>query len=166
MRKAAMGMVASAERVQFPFAQALPAARALWQLSLSIINDVEPARQKAAGTALQEFRGNYSVQFQQRMTTSASNASTVAHDVQQAAVNIAQAWADAEHQQQVYNYYAMVQDKKDQKSWLEGVGDWIAGDHTDYGSPPGAPAVPSAPDFAPTAVPQASVPGEAAAVLR
>jgi hypothetical protein len=160
-----MGMVATAQRVQFPFSQALPAARMLWQLAQSIVNDVEPARQKAAATALTEFQGNYSTQFQQRIRTSATNATAVAQGLEQAALNIAQAWADAQHQQQLYSYYAMVQDKKNNKSVLDHVGDWLMGDHADYGSPPGAPAPPSPPDFAPTAVPQAAVPGEAPAVV-
>lgn len=152
--------VAVAESVVFPFGQALPAAAALWQLSSLILDDVEPTRQRAAATAMEEFQGNYADQFRSRMQTSARNAQTVAWDLQQAAMNIARAWADAEHQQQLYAYYAMVKAKKNSQSLLDQIGNWFTGDHTNYGSAPGAPAVPGPPDFAPTSVPQASVPGE------
>lgn len=158
-------MVATAEKVVFPFYQALPAAKALWQLAQSIVNDVEPARQKAAVTAMDQFRGNYAQQFVSRMSTSGSNARTVAQDIEQAALNVAQAWADAQHQQQLYCYYAMVQDKRDNRNVLQEVGDWIGGDHADYGSPPAPPEVPAAPSFAETCVPQAVVPGQAPAVV-
>ena len=153
-------MAAVAERVTFPFSQALPAARALWSLALKILNDVEPARQQAAGTAMEQFQGNYATQFVSRMRTSAHNAQVTAQDLEQAAMNIARAWADANHQQQLYAYFAMVKSKKDNQSLLDDIGNWLTGDHTNYGSQPGAPAVPSPPDFAPTAVPQADVPGE------
>ena len=153
-------MAAVAERVNFPFAQALPAAQALWHLAQLTLNDVEPARQKAAGTAMDQFQGNYARQFLHRMRTSASNAQTTAQDLEQAAMNIARAWTDANHQQQLYAYYAMVKDKRDNQSVLDKIGDWLGGDHTDYGHEPAAPAVPSPPDFAATSVPQAVVPGE------
>jgi hypothetical protein len=56
-------MAAVAERVNFPFAQALPHAQALWRLAQLTLSDVEPAHQKAAGTAMHQFRGNYARQF-------------------------------------------------------------------------------------------------------
>ncbi len=153
-------MTTSPEQVSFPFAQALPAAAALWKLAQSIINDVEPARQKAAATAETQFSGTYADQFAQRMKTSATNAGNTAQDLEQLARNIAQAWSDASHQQQVYNYFAMVKDKRDHQSTLSKVGDWISGDHENYGSQPPPPAVPQPPDFSPTTVPLATVPGE------
>jgi hypothetical protein len=158
-------MAATAEKVNFPFSLALPAARSLWQLAQSILNDVEPARQRAAATGVQEFRGTYAQQFVSRMRTSASNARTVAQDLEQAALNIAQAWADAQHQQQLYCYYAMVKEQRDNQSVLQDIGNWISGDHTNYGSPPAAPQVPAPPYFNETSVPQAHVPGAAPAVV-
>lgn len=148
------------DTVTFPFGQALPAAASLWKLALTILNDVEPARQRAARTAMEQFQGNYADQFLTRMQTSAHNAQTVAQDLEQAAMNIARAWTDANHQQQLYAYYAMVQSKKNNESEFTKVKNWFTGDHTNYGSPPGAPSVPSPPDFAPTQVPRAEVPGE------
>jgi hypothetical protein len=150
----------TAQRVTFPFAQALPAAAALWSLAATIHDQVNPARQKAALTAEQLFEGNYANQFRQRMQTSGYNAQVAAYDLQQAAQDIANAWADAQHQQQLYLYYAMVQHKRDSRSFWGEVGDWFSGDHADYGSPPGRPEVPGPPSFAATQVPQASVPGE------
>ncbi|MBO0728584.1 MAG: hypothetical protein J2P57_04955 [Acidimicrobiaceae bacterium] len=153
-------MAYTAQKVTFPFGEALSAASALWSLAATINDDVEPARQQAAHTAEQQFAGNYANQFHQRMQTSASNARTTAYDLQQAAIDIANAWADAQHQQQLYLYYAMVQHKKDSKSFLQQASDWITGDDTNYGQPPARPETPSAPSFAASHVPQADVPGE------
>jgi hypothetical protein len=158
-------VVASAQSVNFPFALALPAARALWKLAQTITGDVEPARQKAGVTALEQFQGAYADQFRQRLATSRTNAETVARDLGQAAMNIAQAWADAQHQQQLYRYYAMVKDKRDNRSIAQEVGDWFTGDSGNYGTPPAAPAPPGPPDFAETSIPQATVPGEAPATV-
>lgn len=149
------------QSVEFPFAQALPAAAALWGIAQTLLDEVEPARQKAAMTAMDQFQGNYADQFKTRMHTSAQNTEIVAQDLEQAAENIAEAWADAQHQQQLYDYYAMVQAKraKANSNLLSEAVNWLTGDGTNYGSAPGAPAVPSPPDFAPTYVPQAYVPG-------
>lgn len=148
------------ERVVFPFADALPAAAALWKLSTTINQDVNPARQQAARTAEQLFEGNYANQFVQRMTTSGYNAQVAAYDLQQAAQDIASAWADANHQQQLYLYYAMVQNKRNNRSEWGKVTGWLGGDDTNYGSEPARPDTPSPPFFAATPVPQAEVPGE------
>jgi hypothetical protein len=59
----------------------------------------------------------------------------------------------------LYAYYVVVKDKRDNKTFLDKVGDWLRGDHADCGHEPAAPAVPS-PHFAATSVPQAVVPGE------
>jgi hypothetical protein len=115
-------MAAVAQRVVFPFSEALPAARQLWSVAQLILRDVEPARQGAAVTAMDQFRGNYADQFQGRIRTSAHNATTTAHDLEQAAVNIARAWSDANHQQQLYAYFAMVHDKKNNQSVLDKIG--------------------------------------------
>lgn len=159
-------MTATAKRVVFPFDQALPAAQKLWSLSTLILNQVEPARQQAAGVAHQEFVGSYADQFLARMRTSAQSAGNTAHDLQQAAMNIARSWADANHQQQLYAYFAMVKEKRHNvnSGGFLGIGhavvNFFEGDHTNYGTQPAEPAVPSPPDFAPTPVPQAEVPGE------
>lgn len=132
-------MAATPEKVNFPFDAALPAARALWSLSQSLYNEVEPARQRAATTAVQGFAGTFADQFVTRMQTSAANATTTANDLRAAAVNIARAWADAEHQQQLYNYFAMVKDKRDNRSLMQEAGDWVSGDNADYGKQPDPP---------------------------
>lgn len=152
-------MSAVAERVNFPFGQALPAAAALWRIAQALLNEIEPQRQQAAGTAMEQFRGRYADEFVQRMKNSAGTAQHVATDLEQAATSIAEAWADASHQQQLYAYYAMVRQKRDQQSIIDKIGNWLDGDTTNYGDPPGAPAVPAPPEFAATAVPQAYVPG-------
>jgi hypothetical protein len=94
------------------------------------------------------------------MTVSAGSATSVSRGLAQAAQNLANAWSRAHHQQQIYLYYAMVQHAKDNQSVFSSFGNWLFGDHTDYGHPPAPPAVPSPPDFSPTPVPQAAVPGQ------
>lgn len=130
----------------------------MWGIAEMILSEVEPARQKAAATAMVQFRGSYADQFAGRMATSEQNARTTAEDLMTAATNIATAWADANHQQQLYDYYAAVQAKRQRQSFLDQAKDFLFGDSTDYGSPPAAPAVPQPPYFAPTYVPQAYVP--------
>lgn len=159
----AQDMATTPQKVNFPFEAALPAAAALWHVAATLYQDVEPARQQAASTAMDGFKGTFAQQFIARMKTSAGNATTVADDLRAAAQNIAKAWADAQHQQQLYNYFAMVKDKRDNKSLIQEAGDWLTGDDTNYGKQPDPPAVPSSPAFAPTTVPQASVPGETVA---
>ena len=155
-------MTAVAERVDFPFNLALPAAAQMWSLAQMLAGDVEPQRQQAARTALEEFKGRFADDFTQRMATSGTNAGNAAQDLEQAAMDIAEAWADANYQQQLYAYYAMVQDKRNKANSgiVNEVGNFLFGDHTDYGEPPKKPAVPSPPEFAATYVPQADVPGE------
>ncbi len=130
----------------------------MWGIAEMVLNEVEPARQKAASGALVQFRGNYADQFAGRMATSEQNARTTADDLMTAATNIARAWADANHQQQLYDYYAAVQAKRQSQSFFDQAKDFLFGDSTNYGSPPAAPAVPQPPSFAPTWVPQAYVP--------
>ena len=74
-------------------------------------------------------------------------------------MNITRVSTDASHQQQLYPYFAIVTDKRDNKTVFDKVGDWLRGDHTDYGQESAAPAVPSA-RVAATIIPQAVVPGE------
>jgi hypothetical protein len=152
------GVAFTAQKVVFPFGEALPAAAALWHLS-STISSAEPARQSAAKTALDGWQGTFANNFVSSMDNSAQSASDVMTALQQAALDLASAWTQANHQQQTYIYYAMVQYKKNQQSTLDQIGNWLFGDHTNYGSPPGAPEPPGPPSFAPTFVPQASVPG-------
>ena len=152
--------MATAQRVNFPFAAALPAAQQLWKLAQAVRSG-EPVRQAAGQTALEDFSGTYADRFRQMLRVSGTSAAATAQDLEQAAYDIAKAWADAQHQQQVYIYFAMVKAKRDSRSVIDEVGDWITGDHTNYGSQPGPPEVPSPPDFAATYVPPAEVPGQA-----
>lgn len=154
-------MTATAERVNFPFGTALAAAAQLWGLAQQVL-DAEGQRQRAGQTAQEQFRGTYATEFARRLTVSRKGAVNVAQDLEQAAQNIAEAWADANWQQQTYAYYAMVKEKraKADSGILNEVGNYLFGDHTDYGEPPKKPEVPGAPAFAATPVPQAFVPGE------
>lgn len=152
--------MATAQRVNFPFDAALPAAQALWALAQKV-REGEPVRQAAGRSALTEFKGAYADRFRQMLQVSATSAGATAQDLEQAAYDIAKAWADAQHQQQIYLYFAMVKEKRDNRSILQDATDWLTGDHTNYGSQPGPPEVPSPPGFAPTYVPPAEVPGQA-----
>jgi uncharacterized protein YukE len=153
-------MAYTARRVNFPYEQALDAAKEMWQLGHELATQIEPARQRAAQTAIRQWQGRFRDQFDHIMTDSASSATNVSRALAQAADNLAHAWASAQHQQQTYIYYAMVQHAKDSQSVLDSIGNWMFGDSTNYGSKPPPPAVPAPPDFAPTPVPGAAVPGQ------
>lgn len=141
------------KQVQFPFSQALPLARTLWQLA-NQVETTQTARAAAARTAIDGWLGNFRDDFVQRMNTANTDAPNLKQALQLTANGIAESWAKANHQQQTYNYYDNVQQARDNVSgW-----DKFWGDDTDYGKPPAAPAVPSPPDFAPTQIPQAFVP--------
>ena len=151
-------MEASNQNVTFPYEACLSLARALWALSTGITGTYQPARISAAQTAVKEWQGKFRQDFDQRMTTSISDASGVAGSLQAAAKGLAAQWAQANYQQQQYNYARAVQHKRDSKSGWDKVGDWFGGDNTNYGSPPKPPEVPQPPGFAPTQVPQGNVP--------
>ncbi|MDQ2725871.1 MAG: hypothetical protein M3Y36_10305 [Actinomycetota bacterium] len=91
------------------------------------------------------------------MTSAASGAGNVTTALRQSAADLARAWADAQHQQQLYIYYAMVQHKKNNQNLVQQGLSFFGLDSIDTGSKPGAPAVPTGPGFAGTAVPQVQV---------
>lgn len=151
-------MAFTAKKVVFPFGEALPAAAALWHLA-STITTAETTRQGAAKTALDGWQGVFANNFVASMDNSAQSANDVIGALQQAARDLASAWTQANYQQQTYIYFAMVQYKKNQESTLDQIGNWLFGDHTNYGHAPAPPDTPASPSFAATYVPQASVPG-------
>lgn len=151
-------MAFSAQKVVFPYSEALPAAAALWHLA-STIDTSENTRQKVATTALDGWQGRFATNFVTSMDHSARSANDVITALQQAALNLARAWTKAHYQQQLYIYYALVQYKRDHRSGWDQFTSFFTGDDTNYGSPPGAPDTPASPSFTPTFVPQASVPG-------
>lgn len=151
-------MAFTAQKVVFPFSEALPAAAALWHLA-STIDTAETTRQKVATTALDGWQGTFAHNFVTSMDNSAQSANNVITALQQAAVDLANAWVKANHQQQTYIYYAMVKYKRDHRSGWDEFTSFFTGDNTNYGTPPAAPETPTYPSFAATAVPQASVPG-------
>lgn len=157
-------MAYTAQKVNFPFDQALALARQYTALA-SQVESVQSTRQGASSLATDGWQGQYADEFQQRLSTAASGAGNVASALRKAASDLARAWADAQHQQQMYLYYAMVKHKKDNQNLIDQGLSFFGLDHIDTGHPPAAPAVPSGPDFTPTHVPQAQVPGETAPPL-
>lgn len=155
-----LGSVAyTAQKVNFPFDQALAVARQYIALA-NQVESVQSTRQGASSLATDGWQGRFADEFQQRLSSAASGAGNVATALRLAAGDLARAWADAQHQQQLYLYYAMVQHKKDNQSLLEQGLSFFGLGSIDTGHAPPAPAVPSGPDFAATSVPQAQVPGE------
>ena len=153
-------MAYTARKAVFPFAQALPAAAGLWKLATQIESQVAPARRAAAQTALNQWQGVFAQDFATAMNNSEASAHDVANALRQTAQNLAAMWARAQYQQQIYLFNAMTQHKHG--SGLTGavhtVEDFFGAGN--YGNAPQPPAQPSPPDFAPTPVPQAHVPGE------
>jgi hypothetical protein len=153
-----MGMQASNQNVNFPYDACLALARALWSLSTAITGTYQPARASAAQTAVQEWQGRFRQDFDQRMSVSNTDATNVSGVLQQAARGLAAQWAEANFQQQQYNYARLVQQKKDSQSGWDKAGNYLFGDSTNYGSAPPPPTVPQPPGFEPTQVPQAHLP--------
>lgn len=157
-------MAYTAQRVNFPFDLALALARR-YQALADQIERTQTARQGSKHLASDEWQGRFAGEFDQRMGRAATGAGNVATALRQAASDLARAWADARHQQQLYLYYAMVQHKKDNQNLIEQGLSFFGLDSIDTGHQPAAPAAPTGPGFAPTAVPQAQVPGETAPPL-
>lgn len=157
-------MASTAQRVNFPFGQALSLARK-YQALADQIDRTQSTRQGSEHLASDQWQGKFADEFTQRMISAATGAGNVTTALRRSAQDLARAWADAQHQQQLYLYYAMVQQKKDNQSLLDQGLSFFGLDSIDTGSKPGPPAVPAGPAFAPTAVPQAHVPGETAPPL-
>jgi hypothetical protein len=158
------GVAYAAQKVHFPFDQALALARRYTALA-SQVERVQSTRQGASSLATDGWQGRFADEFHQRLASAATGAGTVATALRQAAGDLARAWADAQHQQQLYLYYAMVQHKKDNQNIVEQGLSFFGLDSIDTGHAPPPPDVPAGPDFAPTPVPQAQVPGETAPPL-
>ncbi|MGI8753383.1 MAG: hypothetical protein ACR2MN_13920 [Acidimicrobiales bacterium] len=152
-------MAYSAQRVNFPFDQALALARQ-YQALADQVEATQNTRQGSKHLASDQWQGKFAGEFDQRMTSAATGAGNVTTALRRSAADLARAWADAQHQQQLYIYYAMVQHKKNDQNLVQQGLSFFGLDSIDTGSKPGAPAVPTGPGFAATAVPQAQVPGE------
>lgn len=157
-------MAYTAQQVHFPFDQALALARQ-YQALADQIDRTQSTRQGSKHLASDQWQGRFAGEFDQRMASAATGAGNVVTALRQAATDLAKAWADAQHQQQLYLYYAMVQHKKDNQNLLQQGLSFFGLDSIDTGSKPGAPPVPAGPGFAATAIPQAQVPGESAPPL-
>ncbi|MDQ6782258.1 MAG: hypothetical protein M3063_02185 [Actinomycetota bacterium] len=157
-------MAYTAQRVNFPFDQALALARQ-YQALADQIDRTQASRQGSKHLASDQWHGRFADEFDQRMTSAATGAGNVVTALRRGASDLAKAWADAQHQQQIYVYYAMVQHKKDNQSLLDQGLSFFGLDSIDTGSKPGPPPVPAGPGFAATVIPQAHVPGESAPPL-
>lgn len=152
-------MAYSAQRVNFPFDQALALARQYQGLA-DHLESAQGTRQGSKHLASDQWQGRFAGEFDQRMTRASTGAANVITALRQSATDLAKAWADAQHQQQLYVYYAMVQHKKDNQNVVQQGLSFFGLDSIDTGNKPAAPGLPNPPGFAPTPVPQAQVPGE------
>lgn len=76
------------------------------------------------------------------MSSAVTGAGNVTAALRASAMDLARAWADAQHQQQLYLYFAMVKHKKDNQNLLQQGLSVLGLDSIDTGSEPGPPAVP------------------------
>ena len=152
-----MGMHAGGD-VTFPYDAALALARALWKAGTDVGTSYQPARAATAKVALEGWLGTFAQTFATNMNTSTSEATGLQSSLCGAANGLAAQWVEAHTEQGRVDHARMVDKARNDRSWGTKVVDSVAGDNTNYGSPPPPPAPPSPPDFAATPVTPASIP--------
>jgi hypothetical protein len=145
------GYTASSTNVAFAFELALDAARDLHSLA-GEVRSSQDDRTAASRRAVVDWRGPHRDHFDSLLSTEGADAATVADGLVTLANLFASTWAQARGEQDRINFARYVEHDKSQDSWLEDTGEFFAGE-TDYGSPPGDPPVPAAPDYAATRAP-------------
>ncbi|QGG93641.1 hypothetical protein [Actinomarinicola tropica] len=141
------------DAVGFDFEGSLQLARQLWQLA-DLIQSEDADREVDADTATAKFEGPHADSFVARREQERTSRTTVISALRDDARNWAEAWATAMDQQNKNNRAARVEEIRENRGALERFGDLFVGDDSDEQVPmPDPVAVPSAPDFAPTATP-------------
>ncbi|MDQ6784194.1 MAG: hypothetical protein M3063_12310 [Actinomycetota bacterium] len=151
-----MGMHAQGN-VTFPFDAALELARALWKAGTDIGVSYQPARVATAKVALEGWQGTFAQTFSGNMNTSSSEASGLQSSLCSAANGLAAQWVEAHTEQGRIDHAKLVDKARSDRSWGTKVVDSLAGDSTNYGNPPPAPAQPAPPGFAATPVTPATL---------
>jgi hypothetical protein len=146
-----MGDIWAADNVNFAFDEALQAARDLYELS-GVVDAKQDARATAAVSGVEGWEGDHRTAFDTKLTTEGTDADTIRGALISLADLFASEWAAARGEQDRINHARYVKHEKDNDSWAEDGVEWVAGED-DYGAPPGDPAVPESPDYAPTREP-------------
>ena len=136
--------------VVFPFKEALPAAKDLWELA-SRLEALQGRRGDAAAHARQDWSGLAHDAFEKVVRNEMTDTASIATGLRDRARLIADMWSKAYGQENRVLWAEDVNRKIDEDGFLENVGEWFSGED-DYGDPPADPAVPGPPDFAKTPV--------------
>ena len=132
--------------VVFPFKEALPAARDLWELA-SKLESHQGRRGEAAGHARQDWSGLAHDAFEKVVKNEETDTATIAGSLRDRARLIADMWSKAYGQENRVLWAEDVNRKIEEDGFFEDVVEWFSGED-DYGDPPPDPAVPQPPEFA------------------
>jgi hypothetical protein len=138
------GLNANLPNVQYPFDQALPAARDLWTLA-GKLRSAQRTRGDKAEHARIDWCGPHHDTFERNLGDEGTDTETTAAALEKLANAIAVSWAQARGEQNRRNLARYAEDEKENQSGWEDVGEYFAGEDT-YDPPPN-PDPPSAPDF-------------------
>lgn len=136
--------------VVFPFKEALPAARDLWELA-GRLEAHQGRRGEAADLARKDWSGLAHDAFETLVGSAEGDTATIAGALRDRARLLADVWARAYGQENRVLWAEDVNRKIEQDGFWENLGEWFAGED-DYGDPPPNPAVPQPPLFDRTSV--------------
>jgi hypothetical protein len=145
------GVSASSSNVNFDFDGALEAARDLYSLS-GVVRTKHGTRADEAELAKDGWEGGYRSDFDSKLSNEGTDVDTIAGALVSLANLFASEWANARGEQDRINFARYVQNERDNDGGWENAGEFFAGEN-DLGAPPDNPAVPDAPDYAPTREP-------------
>ena len=141
---------ASSPNLNYPFDEALAAARRLDQLTNELQSSTS-SRATEETKAVVDWLGPSVTEFGNLVTATNNTSITAESTVTGLADAIAAQWAQARGQQDRINQARWVLDQKEHESGFRstGFGKWLLGEK-DYGSPPENPPVPKGPNYAAT----------------
>lgn len=141
---------ASAPNLNYPFDDALAAARALHRLRGQLVT-TRSHQDTNEEHALVDWLGPSARNFRSLVATVETNSRSAEGTLSDLAVQIATQWSQARGQQDRINHARWALEQKENESGLRhsAVGEWLLGEE-DYGPPPENPPIPKAPGFWPT----------------
>lgn len=140
---------ASDANLNYPFDQALAAAKALEEL-VGELNSSKTRRATQESHAKVDWLGPSKSDFRALVSAANDKSDSASGTLTSLAEAIAKQWAQARGQQDRINHARWALEQKDNESGIRhsGFGNWLLGE-ADYGPPPENPPVPSSP-FRPT----------------
>lgn len=143
------GIEANQANVDFPFAQALTAARQLHDLA-GVIDSKQEGRATEATNAEKDWTGPKHDHFRDVMGTENTDAATIVTELKTLSTKFCEQWAEARGEQDRINWARWVDSEISDDGYGENLVEGFTGED-DYGDPPGNPCAPSVDnDFAPT----------------